>query len=38
MTSSIMVWDIETFPDFDGYARANNLVGRSSDEIPISNG
>jgi predicted PolB exonuclease-like 3'-5' exonuclease len=31
--ASIMVWDLETIPDLEGYARANDLVGRSSDEI-----
>jgi predicted PolB exonuclease-like 3'-5' exonuclease len=28
-----MVWDLETVPDLQGYARANNLIGRSPDEI-----
>jgi hypothetical protein len=28
MTSNIMVWDLETIPDLDGYARANNLIGQ----------
>jgi len=28
-----MVWDMETVPDLEGYARANNLIGRSPEEI-----
>jgi len=31
--SSVIVWDIETVPDVEGYARANGLVGKSDDEI-----
>ena len=33
MPSDVMVWDIETIPDVEGFARANNLVGKSSEEI-----
>src|SRR5450755_3671490 len=33
MTSSVMVLDLETVPDLEGYARANNLVGKSPGEI-----
>jgi 3'-5' exonuclease len=33
MASKILVWDLETVPDLEGYARANNLIGRSPDEI-----
>jgi 3'-5' exonuclease len=33
MTSSVLVWDLETVPDLEGYARANDLVGRSPEEI-----
>src|SRR6202049_735116 len=33
MPSDIMVWDLETIPDIAGFARANNLVGKSPDEI-----
>jgi 3'-5' exonuclease len=33
-----MVWDLETVPDLEGYARANNLVGRSPDEIRTAMG
>ncbi len=28
-----MVWDLETVPDLEGYARANGLIGRSPEEI-----
>jgi len=31
--SDIMVWDLETVPDLQGYARANNLTGKSPEEI-----
>jgi predicted PolB exonuclease-like 3'-5' exonuclease len=33
MPSDVMVWDIETVPDLEGYARANNLTGRMPEEI-----
>jgi 3'-5' exonuclease len=33
-----MVWDLETVPDLEGYARANNLVGKSPEEIRIAIG
>ena len=33
MPSDIMVWDLETIPDIAGFARANNLIDKSSDEI-----
>jgi predicted PolB exonuclease-like 3'-5' exonuclease len=33
MPSDVMVWDLETIPDIAGFARANNLVGKSPDEI-----
>jgi predicted PolB exonuclease-like 3'-5' exonuclease len=33
MPSDVMVWDLETVPDIAGFARANNLVGKSPDEI-----
>jgi 3'-5' exonuclease len=38
MTSNIMVWDIETVPDLEGYARANNLIGKSPEEIRAAMG
>jgi 3'-5' exonuclease len=28
-----MVWDLETVPDLDGFAKANNLVGKTPTEI-----
>jgi predicted PolB exonuclease-like 3'-5' exonuclease len=31
--SEVMVWDIETVPDLEGYARAHNLTGRSQEGI-----
>jgi predicted PolB exonuclease-like 3'-5' exonuclease len=33
-----MVWDLETIPDLEGYARANNLTGRSQEEIRTAMG
>jgi Type III restriction enzyme, res subunit len=33
MTSSVIVWDIETVPDLRGYAAAKGLVGRPDDEV-----
>ncbi len=33
MPSDIMVWDLETIPDIAGFARANNLINKSPDEI-----
>jgi predicted PolB exonuclease-like 3'-5' exonuclease len=33
MPSDVMVWDLETIPDIAGFARANNFVGKSADEI-----
>jgi 3'-5' exonuclease len=38
VASDIMVWDLETIPDLEGYARANNLVGRPPDEIRTAMG
>jgi predicted PolB exonuclease-like 3'-5' exonuclease len=38
MPNTIMVWDLETVPDLEGYARANNLVSRSPEEIRIAMG
>jgi 3'-5' exonuclease len=38
MTSNIMVWDIETIPDLEGYARANDLIGKSPEEIRAAMG
>lgn len=33
MTASIIVWDLETVPDLQGFAAANDLVGKSDAEI-----
>jgi 3'-5' exonuclease len=33
MPSHVVVWDLETVPDFRGFAAANNLDGKSDDEI-----
>lgn len=38
MPSDVMVWDLETIPDLEGYARANDLVSRSPDEIRAAMG
>ena len=33
MTQSVLVWDIESVPDLKGFALANELVGKSDDEV-----
>ena len=33
MTRNILVWDLETIPDIGGFARTNNLIDKSPDEI-----
>lgn len=40
MAAHVIVWDIETVPDLDGFAVANGLIGKSSNEIraEIGNG
>jgi 3'-5' exonuclease len=38
MGSDIMVWDLETVPDVDGYARAHNLTDKSQTEIRAAMG
>ncbi|MFG3596507.1 ribonuclease H-like domain-containing protein [Bradyrhizobium sp. RDI18] len=38
MSHSIMVWDLETVPDLEGFAKSNNLVGRSPAEIRTAMG
>jgi 3'-5' exonuclease len=38
MASDILVWDLETIPDLEGYARANDLVGKSPVEIRTAMG
>jgi predicted PolB exonuclease-like 3'-5' exonuclease len=38
MGNDIMVWDLETVPDLDGFARSNDLVGKSPTEIRTAMG
>ena len=38
MASDIIIWDLETVPDLRGYARANNLIGKSPDEVRAAMG
>lgn len=38
MPNEVMVWDLETVPDLEGFARANNLTGKSDDEIRLAIG
>ena len=33
MKPSVIVWDLETVPDLDGFAAANDLVGKSDVEV-----
>jgi len=33
MTASVIVWDLKTVPDLEGFALANNLVGKTDDDI-----
>lgn len=33
MSESINAWDLETVPDLTGFAAANQLVGKSDDEV-----
>src|ERR1700758_1651290 len=33
MAEHVLVWDLETIPDIEGFARANDLLGKSNDEI-----
>jgi hypothetical protein len=33
MTTSVIVWDLETIPDLRGFAAANDLVGKTDGEI-----
>src|SRR4051794_13053801 len=33
MTSSVVVWDIETVPDLKGFTSANNFGDKSDDEV-----
>ena len=38
MNNTVLVWDLETVPDLEGFARANDLVGKSPEEIRESIG
>jgi hypothetical protein len=33
MKPSVIVWDLETVPDLDGFATSNNLVSKSDVEV-----
>ena len=33
MQPSVIVWDLQTVPDLDGFAAANDLVGKSDVEV-----
>ena len=33
MSSHVIVWDLETVPDLQGFAAANDLIGKSDDKI-----
>jgi 3'-5' exonuclease len=33
MSTSVIVWDLETVPDLKGFAAANDLIGKSDAEI-----
>src|SRR5262245_25755955 len=33
MSDSVIVWDLETVPDLSGFAAANQLAGKSDDEV-----
>jgi hypothetical protein len=33
MKPSVFVWDLETVPDLGGFAAANDLVGKSDEEV-----
>src|SRR5262245_29560258 len=33
MNTSVIVWDLETVPDLSGFAAANQLVGKTDDEV-----
>ena len=36
--SNVIVWDIETVPDLQGFAAANSHVGKSDDEVRVELG
>jgi hypothetical protein len=33
MNGSVIVWDLETVPDLRGFALANDLVGKTDEEV-----
>jgi len=33
MNSSVIIWDLETVPDINGFAAANGLVGKTDAEV-----
>jgi predicted PolB exonuclease-like 3'-5' exonuclease len=33
LSEHVLVWDLETIPDIEGFARANDLLGKSDEEI-----
>jgi hypothetical protein len=33
MKTGVIVWDLETVPDLAGFAAANDLVGKSDEEV-----
>ena len=33
MNDSVIVWDLETVPDLRGFAAANDLVGKTDEEV-----
>jgi hypothetical protein len=35
---NVIVWDIETIPDISGFAAANNLLGKSAEEVRAAMG
>jgi len=38
MPACVLAWDLETIPDLDGFAAANGMTGKSSDEIRVAIG
>jgi hypothetical protein len=38
LAHDVIVWDLETVPDLQGFAKANNLVGQSNEEIRLEMG
>jgi hypothetical protein len=38
LAHDVIVWDLETVPDLLGFAKTNNLVGRSNEVIQLEMG